>query len=79
MVEVCGVKFKEGIGKKSGKPYKGYFICYTEDGKLQGYDGYVTGDSFIPDDLVPGRPIMVGDKLNLVYDKSGFLRAVEFC
>ncbi len=79
MVEVCGVKYKEGIGKKSGKPYKAYMICYTEDGKRQGYDGYVTGDAFVSTDLLSGRSIMVGDKLNLIYDKSGFLQEVEFC
>lgn len=79
MVEVCGVKYKEGTGKKSGKPYKAYMICYTEDGERLGYDGYVTGDAFVSTDLLSGRSIKVGDKLNLFYDKSGFLQAVEFC
>lgn len=79
MVEVCGVKYVEGTGKKSGKPYRAYMVCYTEDGRQQGYDGYITGDAFVSVDLLDGRDIKVGDKLNLFYNKNGFLQSVEFC
>lgn len=78
MVEVCGVKYVEGTGKKSGKPYKAYIVHFTEDGKRQGFKGYITGDAFIDVSLLDGQTIEVGDKLRLFYDKSGFLQAVEF-
>lgn len=79
MVEVCGVKYSEGIGKKSGKPYKAFIIHFTEDGKAQGFDGFVTGDAFIDVSLLDGKVIKVGDKLNLFYNKDGFLKEVDFC
>lgn len=77
MVEICGVKFMEGVGKKSGKPYQAYSIHYTEDGENYGYDGFVTGDAFIYLDMLTRKP-KVGDKMELFYNKHGFLQRVEF-
>lgn len=79
MVEVCGVKYVEGTAKQSGKPYKAYIVHYTEDGAPQGFAGYTTGDAFIPCDMLGGQKPQPGNKLNLFYDKNGFLKAVEFC
>lgn len=78
MVEVCGVKYKEGVGKQSGKPYKAFIVHFTEDGRSQGFDGYVTGDAFIDISLLNGRVIKVGDRLELLYNKDGFLKSVNF-
>lgn len=79
MVEVCGVKYVEGVGKKSQKEYKAYLIHYTEDGKSQGFQGFTTGDAFLSLEVLGGLVPHVGDKLNLFYDKNGFLKSVEFC
>ncbi len=79
MVEVCGVKYMEGVGKQSGKPYKAYVVYYTEDGAAQGVDGFVAGDAFVNASLLKGRPVVVGDKLKFSYNKNGFLTSVEFC
>ena len=78
MVEICGVKFMEGTSKKSGKPYKAYLIHYTEDGAGQGFDGFVTGDAFIDVSLLNGRKPSVGDRVELFYNKQGFLLHVQF-
>lgn len=77
-VKVCGVKYMEGTGKKSGKPYKAYSVHYTMDGSSQGYAGYVTGEAFVAVDLVPGRAPVVGDRIDLGFDQRGFLQSVEF-
>lgn len=79
MVEVCGVKFMKGIGKNTGKPYEAFSIHFTEDGRSQGYDGYVTGDAFVTVDLLDGRNIHVGDKLEISYRKnSSYVSSVKF-
>ena len=79
MVEVCGVKYVEGTSKKSRKPYRAYIIHHTQEGASQGFQGFVTGDAFIDVALLNGRVIQVGDKLELLYNKNGFLSAVNFC
>ena len=78
MVEICGVKYMEGTSKKSGKPYQAYSVHYTEDGKPYGYQGYTTGDAFITLEILEGRIPQVGDRMNLFYNKNGFLQSVEF-
>ena len=79
MVEVCGVKYVEGTGKKSGKPYQAYIVHYTQEGSSQGFQGFITGDAFIDGSLLDGKVPHVGDKINLFYNRNGFLQAVEFC
>lgn len=79
MVEVCGVKYMEGVGKKSGKPYKGFQIYYTKPGERQGVTGFIAGDAFISCELLGGRVITVGDKLQLVRTENGYLEDVIFC
>lgn len=76
MVEIVGSKFVEGVGKKSGKPYKAYVVYYTEED--ESVMGLITGDAFIDTSLLNGRVPMPGDKLELVYNKSGFLSRVNF-
>lgn len=78
MVEICGVKYVEGTGKNSGKPYQAFLIYYTEDGRPQGVDGYVTGDAFVATSLLQGVVPRVGDKVELLYNKRGFLSSVKF-
>lgn len=79
MVEICGVKFVEGVSQKSGKPYKAYVIHYTEAGASFGYDGFITGDEFVDVSLLKGRKPSVGDRLEITYNKKGYLKSVEFC
>lgn len=78
MVEICGVKYVEGKSKSSGKDYKAYLLHYTEDGSSQGFDGYVTGDAFVALDILAGRKPRVGDRVELFYNKNGFLQRIEF-
>lgn len=77
-VEICGVKYMEGTGRKSGKPYKAYSIHYTMDGKAQGYAGFVTGEAFVSVELLGGRIPVVGDRVRLGYDQRGFLQTIDF-
>lgn len=78
MVEICGVKYLEGISKKSGKPYTAYSVHFTESGENSGYEGFITGNAFIPLQVLNGRKPAVGDKVDILYDKNGFLQRVEF-
>lgn len=78
MVEVCGVKYVKGVGKQSGRPYEAYLVYFTEDGKPQGVEGFVTGDAFVDVSLLNGRGIKVGDQIDLIYNKAGFLKNVIF-
>lgn len=78
MKEVCGVKFVSGSSKKTGKPYEAYLIHYTEEGASQGFQGFVTGDAFIATSLLDGYVPKVKDKVELFYNKSGFLEGVKF-
>lgn len=79
MVEVVGTKYIEGVGKKSGKPYKAYIVHYVEPGEAQGFSGVVTGNVFINVDHLDGHNIFPGDKLELFYNQSGYLQKVVFC
>lgn len=78
MVEICGVQYKKGVGKKSGKPYEGYTIYFTEDGKPWGVEGYTTGDAFISLEVLQGQIPRVGDRVELFYNKNGFLQRISF-
>ena len=78
MVEICGVKYVKGTSKKSGKPYEGYIIYFTEDGRPRGVEGYVTGDAFVSASLLLGVVPQVDDMVELFYDKRGFLSSVKF-
>ena len=78
MVEICGVKYLEGTSKKSGKPYMAYSVHFTEPGENSGYTGFTTGTAFIPLNVLNGRVPAVGDKVDILYDKNGFLQRVEF-
>lgn len=78
MVEICGVKYVEGKSKISGKDYKAYLLHYTEDGSSQGFEGFVTGDAFVSLDLLSGRKPRVGDRVELFYNKNGYLQRIEF-
>lgn len=78
MVEVVGCKYVEGTSKTSGKPYKAYIVHYVEDGEEQGFTGMMTGDAFIAKDLCNRHIPSPGDKMELSYNKNGFLTKVEF-
>ena len=78
MVEICGVKYVKGTGKSSGKPFEAYIIYYTEDGRPRGVDGFTTGDAFVSTSLLMGAVPQVGDKVELFYNKDGFLNSVKF-
>lgn len=78
MVEICGVKYVKGTSKSSGKPYEAYLIYFTEDGRPRGVEGYVTGDAFVSTSLLQGVVPKVGDKVELLYNKNGFLFSVIF-
>ena len=77
MVEVCGVRYGEGTSKKTGKPYKGFTVYYTEDGEAHGVKGFVADSCFLSSEILQGRMINVGDKLDIRYDKRGFVSSVE--
>ncbi len=77
MVEVCGVRYGEGTSKKTGKSYKGFTVYYTEDGAAQGVKGFVADSCFLSAEILQGRVINVGDKLDIRYDKRGFVSTVE--
>lgn len=78
MKEICGVKYTEGVAKKSNKPYQAYIVYYTEDGHPRGVDGFVTGEAFINVNLLMGVVPQVGDKFDIYYDARGFIAAVKF-
>lgn len=74
--EVVGYRRATGTSKKSGKPYSGYFV------HLQYADPQITGkateNTFISDEVIVGRSLALGDQLELLYNKSGYLVQVDF-
>lgn len=78
MVEICGTKYVEGKSKRTGKFFQAYVVYFTEDGAPHGVNGFVTGDAFIALDLLQGVVPRVGDKVELLYNKYGFLSSVRF-
>lgn len=76
MVEVCGMGYMEGTSKKSGKPYQGYMVHYTERVDRPGFSGFEADHCFIPSSAL-SQPLKIGDKLELHYDRRGFLQKVE--
>lgn len=78
MVEVCGVKYSEGISKKTGKPFKGFTVYFTKDGAAKGVKGFIADSTFLSSDILQGRVVNVGDKLRLDRDNRGYVEGVEF-
>ena len=77
MVEVCGVKYMKGTSRKTGKPYEGHTVYFTEDGAAQQVKGFVADSVFLSSDVLQGRIPDVGDKLDIRYDRRGFVSSVD--
>lgn len=80
MAKIIGYQQMSGTSKKTGNPYSGFMVYYTEPMRVRsGFFG--GGDScdsaFISDDLLQGIVPEVGADLDLRYDKRGYLREVN--
>lgn len=68
---VCGVRRTEGTSRKTNKPYAGYIVFYQFD--QQGVIGKACDQTFVSDELLAGLIPEVGMKMDLRYNKTGFL------
>lgn len=73
--EVIGVRRAAGTSKKTGKDYAGYIVFYTY--KQSDVNGVASDNAFVSDQLLQGYVPQVGDKIQLIYDRNGFLQAFE--
>lgn len=76
MVEIVGFKRMAGTSKKTGKPYSGYTVWYLEE--QRNVTGHVSDSTFIPDDLLCGSIPEIGQLVDLIYNKSGYLVDAKF-
>lgn len=80
-VKLLGIKKAQGTGKKSGKPYDGYFLSFGV--QKEGYVGMACSEQFInaefmnaPLNAVQGDPgKLLGHTLEMDFDDRGFLLA----
>lgn len=77
-LKVIGIEAKEGISKKSGRPYDGYFVQYlSERPGLIGLEGKSTFfDRVFTDPKVKdigGYQKLVGKELDCDFDNKGYL------
>lgn len=80
MAKIIGYRRMSGTGKKSGNPYSGYLVYYTESLQVPSgilAEGESCDSAFIGDDLLQGVIPTVGAGLELRYDKRGYLRDVN--
>lgn len=70
--EIIGVRRSAGTSKKTGKPYSGYIVFYTY--KQQDVEGVACDNTFISDTILNGDIPRVGDQIQLIYDRNGFLQ-----
>lgn len=80
MAKIIGYQRMSGTSKKTGNPYSGFMVYYTEPmrvrpGSLAG--GNSCDSAFIGDDLLQGIVPEVGADLDLRYDKRGYLQEVN--
>lgn len=73
--EVIGVRRSAGTSKKTGKPYSGYIVFYTY--RQADVTGVASDNAFVSDQLLEDYIPQVGDKIQLIYDRNGFLQAFE--
>lgn len=70
--EIIGVRRSAGTSKKTGKPYSGYIVFYTHN--QQDVEGVACDNTFITDTILNGYIPRVGDLIQLIYDRNGFLQ-----
>ena len=80
MATIIGYRRMSGTGKKSGNPYSGYLVYYTESlrvplGTLA--EGESCDSAYIDYSLLQGVIPSVGSTLELRYDKRGYLQDVN--
>lgn len=76
MAKVCGFQSMVGTSRKTGNPYSGYLIFYTEPlrARPNAYGAGVAADSvFVSETLLNGVLPEVGQEIELHYDKRGYL------
>ncbi len=79
-IKILGVtkEIKSGISKKTGKPYKGYFVSYGY--KRDDMDGIKAEDTFVSEEMVVASNYVPkpGDLCDLVYTRGGYIEAIKY-
>lgn len=71
LVTVIGVQYREGVSKKSGKPYAAFFtsVTYPQDG----YAGVKAEEMFVPKEATEGIVPQPGEQYNVEFTRGGFV------
>lgn len=80
MAKIIGYRRMSGTSKKSGNPYSGYLVYYTEPLRVPSgilAEGESCDSAYIDDGLLQGLIPSVGSTLELRYDKRGYLQDVN--
>lgn len=75
--EIIGVRKTEGTSKKTGKPFSGYILFYQFDQKE--VVGKACDNVFVSKDLTGDVIPVPGMKVELRYNRNGFLTDCIFC
>lgn len=69
--EIIGVRKSEGTSKKTGKAFSGYIIFYQGDQK--DVVGKACDNVFVSKELIGDQIPVPGMKVQLLYNRNGFL------
>lgn len=75
--EVIGIQRREYDSKKTGQHVTGYniFVAYQQNG----VDGVACESLWVSDDLFLNADILVGDKVNVMYNRYGRVASIAHC
>lgn len=76
-MKVIGVREMSGVSKKSGRPYSGVMVWYTEP--QSGVTGLSSDSAFLSDEVLGGLVVAVGDEVDIRYNRNGFVTGVTIC
>ena len=79
-IKVMGItkEIKSGVSKKTGKPFKGYFVSYCS--KRDDINGVQAESLFLSEDMVNESKYIPqpGDLCELYYGRGGFIDSIKF-
>ena len=70
-VTVVGCQYREGVSKKSGKPYAAFFVSVTYP--QVDYAGVKAEEMYVPKEATGGVVPQPGDRYMVEFTRSGFV------
>ena len=74
-VTVVGSMYKEGVSKKTNKPYAAFFTSVTY--QQPGYAGVKAEEFFLTKQVLEGVVPQPGEQYDLEFDRNGFVSSFK--